>query len=475
MNLRTAYQQSLTRRAFFSRSATGIGAAALASLLNKDSAAAPNAVPLGSLDRFHHQPRAKRVIYMFMSGGPSHIDTFDYKPLLNQRDGEPMPKEIIKNHEFAMIKTDSPLIKGSPWKFSPHGQSGHLVSELLPHTASVVDKLAIVKSLYTETFNHDPAVSMFNSGDTRTGRPTLGAWLSYGIGSECNELPSYVVLCSGTVRQPLLESYWGAGFLPSRHQGVQFRRSGEPVLYVTNPPGVDTTARREQIDLLEWMNQRHFQEVGDPEIETRIAQYEMAYKMQFSVPRLTDISTEPKYVQEMYGTEPGKNTFSNNCLLARRLVEQGVRFVQLYHTGWDQHDNLVRDHQRQCDEIDRGTAALIRDLDQRGMLDETLIVWAGEFGRTPISQGDGDNYGRDHHPYGFSAWLAGGGIQGGVAHGTTDEFGYFAQENKAHVHDFNATILHCLGIDHEQLTYRFQGRDFRLTDVHGNVITELLA
>ncbi len=466
MDLRDKPLEAMTRRAFFGRGATGLGVAALASMLNAKESAFEASV--------HFPPRAKRVIYLFMSGGPSHVDTFDYKPLLQKHDGQPMPKEIIKNHQFAMIKSDNPLVKGSPWKFSQHGQSGQWISELLPHTAAVADHLAVVRSMYTETFNHDPAVSMMTSGDVRPGRPSLGAWLSYGMGSEGQDLPAFVVLASGTVLQPLLDFYWGPGFLPTRHQGVQFRRSGEPVLYVTNPAGVDSATRREQIDLLNWMNERRFDAIGDPEIETRIAQYEMAFKMQMSVPELTDVTTEPKYIQQMYGTKPGKNAFSNNCLLARRLIERGVRFVQLFHTGWDQHGNLVKEHQRQCREVDQPIAALIRDLDQRGLLDETLIVCTGEFGRTPMAQGGGDKFGRDHHPHGFTSWLAGGGIRGGVSYGQTDEFGYFAQEQRTHVHDLNATILHCLGVDHEQLTYRFQGRDFRLTDVHGNVIKPLL-
>ncbi|MDG2385134.1 MAG: DUF1501 domain-containing protein [Pirellulaceae bacterium] len=466
MDLRDKSLEAMTRRAFFGRGATGVGVAALASLLKAKESSVEASV--------HFPPRAKRVIYLFMSGGPSHVDTFDYKPLLQKRDGQPMPKEIIKNHQFAMIKSDKPLVKGSPWKFSQHGQSGQWISELLPHTATVADHLAIVRSMYTETFNHDPAVSMMTSGDVRPGRPSLGAWLSYGIGSEGQDLPSFVVLASGTVLQPLLDFYWGPGFLPTRHQGVQFRRSGEPVLYVTNPAGIDSATRREQTDLLNWMNERRFDAVGDPEIQTRIAQYEMAFKMQMSVPDLTDVTTEPKYIQQMYGTKPGKNAFSNNCLLARRLIERGVRFVQLFHTGWDQHGNLIKEHQRQCGEVDQPIAALIRDLDQRGLLDETLIVCTGEFGRTPMAQGGGDGFGRDHHPHGFTSWLAGGGICGGVSYGQTDEFGYFAQDQRTHVHDLNATILHCLGVDHEQLTYRFQGRDFRLTDVHGNVIKPLL-
>ena len=473
----------LDRRAFLTRSSLGLGSVALSTLLQAEGNTAQAGAAASSRrgadgvtpNGLHFAPRAKRVIFLFMSGGPSHIDLFDPKPLLRQRDGEPMPESIIKNHEFAMIKTARPLIKGSPFQFHRRGTAGTPVSELLPHTAELIDDIAVIRSLYTDTFNHDPAATFMNSGDVRFGRPSMGAWLSYGLGSENKDLPAFVVLISGNSGQPLLESYWGSGFLPSRHQGVQFRSQGDPVLFLKSPGGVDRRLRREQLDLARLLNERRFEKLGDPEILTRIAQYELAFRMQTAVPELTDISSEPPRVQEAYGTEPGKPSYANNCLLARRLVERGVRFVQLFHRGWDSHGNLEKEHRRQAAAVDRPTAALLRDLKERGLLDETLVIWGGEFGRTPIAQGGGQNYGRDHHPYGFTMWLAGGGIQGGVNHGTTDEFGYFAREDKVNVHDLHATVLHCLGIDHRRLTYRFQSRDFRLTDVAGEVVTPLLA
>ena len=461
----------LTRRHFFSAGATGIGGLALASLLNPRLLADRN----GSKAFRRIAPRAKRVISLFMSGGPSHVDLFDPKPLLNERDGEPIPKSIIKDHKFAMIKESDPKIKGSPWQFSRHGVSGLDVSALLPHTATVADELCLIRSVHTETFNHGPAISFQTTGSARYGRPTLGAWLSYGLGSEADDLPAFVVLKSGVKLQPLLDSYWSSGFLPSQHQGVEFRPQGDPVLFLSNPEGVSAAARREQLDLLKAMNRNQLAEFNDPEIETRIAAFELAYRMQASVPELMDITAESAATHELYGTEPGRPlSFANNCLLARRLAEKGVRFIQLFDMGWDQHGKLVEEHSRQCRGVDRAMAGLIKDLKQRGLLEETLVIWGGEFGRTPIAQGSGDDYGRDHHPHGFCMWLAGGGIKPGMTHGSTDEFGYHAVEDRVSLFDLNATILHCLGIDHEQLTYRFQGRDFRLTDVEGEAIQAIM-
>ena len=462
----------LTRRHFLSAGSHGIGSLALASLLAPDALLRGNVPDRGFRS---YAPRAKRVISLFMSGGPSHVDLFDPKPLLAQRDGEPMPKSIIKDHQFAMIKESDPKIKGSPWEFSKHGESGLDVSELLPHTAGVADELCLVRSLHTATFNHGPAISFMTSGSARYGRPTLGAWLSYGLGSEAQDLPAFIVLASGVKIQPLLDSYWSSGFLPSQHQGVEFRSHGDPVLFLSNPAGVTADVRREQLDLLKRLNERQLTEFDDPEIAARVKGFELAYRMQSSVPELLDVSSEPDSVHKLYGTEPGKPlSFANNCLLARSLAERGVRFIQLFDMGWDHHGKLDKDLTRQCLGIDRAMAALIKDLKQRGMLEETLVIWGGEFGRTPISQGDGDDYGRDHHPYGFCMWLAGGGIKPGVVYGTTDEFGYHAQENRVSLFDLNATILHCLGINHERLTYRFQGRDFRLTDVEGRPVRAVM-
>ncbi len=454
-----------TRRHFLQCSASGIGLAALASLFNPRLAAAT-----------HFAPRAKRVIYLFMSGGPSHVDTFDPKPELTRRDGQPIPPSLVKDVHFAMINNvQKPLIKGSPFTFRRYGQSGAAVSELLPRLGAVADELAIIRSLHSEVFNHDPGVSLLNSGDSRVGRPTMGAWASYGLGNDTRDLPAYVVLTSGVKRQPLLNSYWTNGFLPSKHQGVRFRDQGDPVLFLSSPDGIERQSRREQIDLIQWMNQRRFELFRDPETVARIEQYETAFRMQAAAPELMDLSRESQATLDLYGAKLGESSFANNCLLARRLAERGVRFIQLYDMGWDSHNNMMTEHTRQCAAIDQGAAGLIRDLKQRGMLEDTLVIWGGEFGRTPVVQGSGENWGRDHHPHGFTMWMAGGGIRGGVTHGATDEFGFHAVDQKVSVHDFHATVLHCLGIQHEQLTYRHQGRDFRLTDVGGHVLHEILA
>ncbi len=456
----------ITRRQLLGRAPLALGSVALGSLCR-----AEQGVPGGLR---HFAPRARRVIYLFMSGGPSHVDTFDPKPVLSERHGQEMPPELIRNHEFAMIKEARPKVKGSPWDFRPRGQSGTEVSDLFPHVGKVIDEIAVIRSLHTDTFNHDPAVMFMNTGSVRFGRPAMGSWLSYGLGSENSDFPSFIVLVSGQNRQPLLDSYWGAGFLPSRHQGTTFRTSGEAVLHITNPPGVSRTERRRQLDLLKWMNQRRHAAVNDPEISARIAQYELAYRMQVAVPELTDISNEPASVRRFYGAEPGKASFANNCLLARKLAEHGVRFIQLYDKGWDSHGSIRKEHTVRCQSVDRAIAALLTDLRQRGLLDDTLVIWGGEFGRTPMSQGRGEESGRDHHPHGFTMWLAGGGIRPGIVHGATDDFGYFAQKDKVHVHDLHATLLHCLGLHHEDFTFPHQGRDFRLTDVFGKVVRTLL-
>ncbi|MCF6284650.1 MAG: DUF1501 domain-containing protein [Candidatus Hydrogenedentes bacterium] len=474
MEFGLAYSKAVTRRQFFSRSATGVGAAALASLLGVKSEAAINA------KLSHMAPRAKHVIYMFMSGAPSHLDLFDYKPYLVKHDGEPVPESFMEQR-FAFIK-GVPNIGGTRWKFAQHGQSGAWISELLPNIATITDDIAIIHSMHTEQFNHDPAVTFLNSGSPLAGRPCMGAWASYGLGSENEDLPAFVVLTSGTGTQPIQSRYWGNGFLPSTHQGVQFRSQGDPVLFVNNPEGIDAQRRRSTIDAINQMNQWQYENVGDPEIATRIEAFELAYRMQTSVPELMDIASEPESVRAMYGVQPGKTAFANNALLARRLVERGVRFVQLFHTGWDHHggqgkQNLVGHLPVVAREIDQPAAALVKDLKQRGLLDETLVIWGGEFGRTPMVQGavSKESMGRDHNPRAFTIWMAGGGIKGGIVHGATDDFGYNVVDKPVHVHDFQATVLDCLGMNHENLTYRFQGRDFRLTDVAGNVARDLLA
>ena len=467
----STFSADLTRRAFLGRSAGGIGSVALASLLNDQLQAGQ-----GSLSNFHHAPKAKRVIFLFMAGGPSHIDLFDPKPKLNELDGKKIPQELLKDHQqFALIR-GTPNLKGSPYSFRQHGQSGLVISELLPHLSKVADELTVIRSMHTDTNVHDPGVNFMNCGTLLGDRPTLGSWMSYGLGSDNQDLPAYTVLTSGVSDgQPLLQSFWGNGFLDSRHAGVPFRNSGAPVLHLDNPKGVSTQDRRRELDLIQWMNGRQHEALGDPEITTRIASYELAFRMQASVPQLADLSKESEKTMEKYGADRVRPSFARNCLMARRLVERGVRFVQLYDRGWDSHTDMDREHRRQCGAADQPIAALIADLKQRGLLDDTLVIWGGEFGRTPVAQVMGKTWGRDHHPHGFTMWMAGGGMKPGLTYGATDEFGYHAVENKVHVHDLHATILHQLGIDHKRLTFRSQGRDFRLTDVHGHVVRDLLA
>ena len=475
-------RQALTRRTFLTRSTTCLGGAALASLLNGKLPAEEPAADLksyGALPQLHFAPKAKRVIYLFQSGAPSHIDLFDPKPELTKRTGQELPSSVRNGQRITgMTSGQSQLLMVGPSnKFARCGASGVEISELLPHTGKIVDDIALIRAMYTEPINHDPAVTFLLTGNQQPGRPTIGAWAAYGLGSANKNLPEFVALLSGGGGQPLLSRYWGNGFLPGRYQGVQFRSSGDPVLYVNNPPGVDAGTRRDLLEGIQDLNRLELGAVGDPEIATRINAYEMAYRMQTSVPDLMDISKEPESVLQMYGAEPGKASFANNCLLARRLAERDVRYVQLYHRDWDHHGNLPNEIKRQCSLTDRASAALVTDLKQRGLLNSTLVIWGGEFGRTAYSQGkiSPDNFGRDHHPRCFSVWMAGGGVKGGQVIGKTDDFGYNIVEDGVHTHDFQATILHLMGVDHTKLTYRYQGRDFRLTDVTGKVVEKLLA
>ena len=474
MNDAQAFLGAQSRRNFLGRSLTGLGTLALASLLNPNLLASES---LGGLSAFpQFTAKAKRVIFLFMAGGPSQVDLFDPKPKLNLLEGQPIPAELLKNHQqFALIR-GTPSLRGSPYRFQPHGKSGIILSELLPHLAKVADELTVIRSMHTETNVHDPAVNFMNCGTLLGDRPTLGAWLSYGLGSENQDLPAYLVLTSGASDgQPLLQSFWGNGFLDSRHAGVPFRNSGAPVLHLANPSGVSPADRRRELDLIQWMNRRQGDALNDPEIASRIAAYEMAFRMQASVPALADLQDEPDAMLQMYGADRSRPSFARNCLLARRLVERGVRFVQLYDRGWDSHTDIDREHRRQCLAADQPAAALITDLKQRGLLEDTLVIWGGEFGRTPVAQVAGKTWGRDHHPHAFTIWMAGGGMRPGVTWGATDDFGYHPVENHVHVHDLHATVLHQMGIDHQRLTFRSQGRDFRLTDVRGKVIKELLA
>jgi hypothetical protein len=474
-----------TRRHFFGQAAAATGVAALASLLGDQAVAAPQKSPvIGGLPVIpHFAPKAKRVIYLFQSGGPSQLELFDDKPLVREKHGTELPASIRMGQRLTGMTSGQksfPVI-GSKFKFAPQGQCGMQLSELLPHTAKVADHLCLVRSLHTEAINHDPAITFMQTGSQQPGRPSLGSWAAYGLGTFAEDLPAFIVMIShGSGKdsnQGLLDRLWGSGFLPSNHQGVKLRGAGDPVLYLTDPPGIDRDLRRKMLDGLAKLNEQQLEQTGDPEIATRIAQFEMAFRMQTSVPELTNLADEPQATFDLYGPESRKpGTFAANCLLARRLVERGVRFVQLYHRGWDQHGGLPTNIPLQCNDIDQPQAALVRDLQQRGLLEETLIVWGGEFGRTVYGQGSlQDNYGRDHHGRCFSMWLAGGGIKPGLTYGATDDFSYNIAEKPVHVHDLNATLLHCLGVNHERLTFRFQGRDYRLTDVEGTVVKDLLA
>jgi hypothetical protein len=478
----------MTRRDFFGRFGLGLGGAALFGLLRGDlfgqSSAGISPLSMnpfqGILKEPHFPPKAKRIIYLFMAGGPSQLDLFDYKPKLNERNGEDLPESIRMGQRLTgMTGFQARLpMAGSIFKFAQHGKSGATLSDLLPNTAKIADDLCFVKSAYTEAINHDPAITFFQTGSQLAGRPSMGAWLSYGLGSANENLPAFVVLISkDRIDQPLYARLWGNGFLPSIHQGVQFRGGKDAVLYLQNPDGVSTASRRKLLDRMAELQRLQAEDLGDPAINERVAQYEMAYRMQTSVPEVMDLSKEPDSVFELYGKEaknPG--TFAANCLLARRLAERNVRFIQVYHPGWDQHGNLPKAIRRQCEDVDQASYALITDLKQRGLLEETLVVWGGEFGRTNYSQGKltADDYGRDHHPRCFTMWMAGAGIKPGLTYGATDEFGYNVTENPVHVHDLQATILHQLGIDHTRLTYRSQGRDYRLTDVAGEVVKAIL-
>jgi hypothetical protein len=482
MNPLESHLLATTRRTFLRRTGLGFGGIALNQLLARSLFAAPASAAPGTppapTRSPHFAPRAKSVIYLHMVGAPSQLDLFDDKPALRKLDGQPCPDSFLAGKRFAFLR-GHPNLAGSRYTFSRHGRSGTEISELLPHLAGVADDIAVVKTVHTDEFNHAPAQLFLHTGFGRNGRPSFGSWVAYGLGSENQDLPAYVVLLSG----PLAgagTSLWSSGFLPSVHQGVQFRSGGEPVLFLDNPAGHTRSDRRQVLDTIQRLNRAQLADVGDPEIATRIGQYEMAFRMQMSVPELMDLRSESRETLELYGAEPGKASFANNCLLARRLVERGVRMIQLYDADWDHHADLAARLPRKCRDVDRGMAALVADLKRRGLLDDTLVIWGGEFGRTPMAQTDSGSGaatkpGRDHHKDAFTMWLAGGGVKRGITHGRTDDLGYTIAENPVHVHDLNATILHLLGLDHERLTFRYQGRDFRLTDVHGHVVRDLLA
>jgi hypothetical protein len=471
---RGIHPTNLARRWFLRDCAVGLGAAALAELAGAGSAdASPVAVDPLAARPPHFAGKAKNVIYLFMAGAPSHLELFDNKPELAKWDGKLPPAELLKGYRAAFINPNSKLL-GPKFKFARHGQCGAELSELLPHLASVVDDIAIVKSMTTDAFNHAPAQILMNTGNQQFGRPSMGAWVTYGLGSETRDLPAFVVFSSGSKGPSGGNSNWGSGFLPTVYSGVQFRGGSEPVLFLDNPRGIDRQLQSDSLDAIRTLNQHRLAQVGDPEIATRTAAFEMAFRMQASAPDLMDISQEPKDVLAMYGAEPGKSSFANNCLLARRLVERGVRYVQLFHEAWDQHGNLVADLKKNCGNTDQASAALLKDLKQRGLLDQTLVIWGGEFGRTPMVQGGND--GRDHHPNAFTMWLAGGGIKPGVTLGESDEFGFNATQDRVHVRDLHATVLHCLGLDHQRLTHKFQGLDAKLTGVEqARVVREILA
>ncbi len=474
-------ERMLSRRAFLVRSSTGLGALALSSLLNPQLFGAETGSSLkskGALKTLHFPAKAKRVIYLFQSGAPSHLDLFDSKPKLKEMTGQELPPSVRKGQRITGMTAGQAVLRcvGGAFDFKRYGKSGAELSSMLPHIGGLADDITIVRSMFTDAINHDPAVTFMGTGNQQPGRPTMGAWVAYGLGSENADLPAFVVLTSGSGGQALQGHYWGNGFLSANYQGVQFRNQGDPVVYVSNPAGLSGTARRELIDAMQALNRKQLGVLGDPAISTHIENYEMAFRMQTSVPELTNIAQEPKEILEMYGAEPGKPSYANNCLLARRLAERGVRFIQLCHRDWDHHGGLPNGIKTQTRNTDQASAALIKDLKQRGLLDDTLVIWGGEFGRTAYSQGEikKDDFGRDHHPRCFSIWMAGGGTKPGVVYGATDDFGYNIIENPVSVHDFHATMLRCLGIDHTRFTYRFEGRDYRLTDVSGEVVQALL-
>ena len=476
------FMANYSRRDFLTKTTMGLGAAALSSLLQPTSMFGKNLAPGGGLGNPHFAPKAKRVIYLFQSGGPSQMELFDYKPLLEKMNGQELPDSVRQGQRLTGMTADQTSfpLAGSQFKFARHGRSGAWVSELMPYTAKVVDELCFIRSMYTEAINHDPAITFFQTGSQLPGRPCIGSWTSYGLGSDNKNLPTFCVLLSSSRSspQPLYSRLWGNGFLDSVHQGVQFRSGKDPVLYLNSPPSITMEDRGRQLEHLKKMHALQYESLGDPEINSRIAQYEMAYRMQSSVPETMDISKEPDYIYHLYGPEsriPG--TYAANCLLARRLAERNVKFIQLYHQGWDQHNNLPREIQNMAKSTDQPSAALIMDLKQRGLLDDTLVIWGGEFGRTNYSQGKltKTNYGRDHHPRCFSVWMAGAGVKKGLVYGETDAFGYNIIKNPVHVHDFQATLQHLQGLDHEKLIFKHQGRRYRLTDVHGHVVKDILA
>ena len=465
-------QRSFSRRWFMKDCGLSLGSVALTTMLGKGAASASQIITNPQAPKAPHFPaKAKNVIFLYMGGAPSHLDLFDNKPELRRMDGTVPPPELLEGYQSAFIRPNNKLL-GSKFEFKRYGNCGMEMANILPHIGSCADDISLIRSMQTDAFNHAPAQILMSTGSQQFGRPSLGSWVSYGLGSENQNLPSFVVMSSGLKGPSAGNSNWSSGFLPSVHDGVTFNSTGEPVLYLSNPKGITRKQQRDTIDAVNFFNDKRLNSVADPEINSRLAAFEMAFRMQDVAPEVTDISLESKQTIEMYGAEPGKRSFANNCLLARRLVERGVRFVELFHESWDQHGNLEKDLKKNCKDVDQACAALVKDLKQRGLLDETLIVWGGEFGRTPMVQGGND--GRDHHPNAFSMWMAGGGVKGGMELGKTDDLGFNAVEDKVHVHDLNATILHLLGFDHTQLTHRTQGRDFRLTDIHGNVVNKIL-
>ena len=473
MHFENQIEIQLKRRSFLSKTGIGLGIAALGAISNPLTNIANNKRWTGVMTPPPLPIKAKRVIFLCMAGGPSHLETFDNKPELAKLHGKPMPESFTKGQQIAQLQGKELKAFGPQHEFKRWGQSGQELTTIFPQIGKIADEIAIIRSMQTEQINHDPAHTFMNTGSIIAGRPSMGSWINYGLGSENNDLPGFVVLTSvgGGQSQPIAARQWHSGFLPSRFQGVRFRSQGDPVLYVNNPSGVNRKQQGAIVKTIQGLNQIAYKDFFDPEIETRIAQYEMAFRMQASVPELMDTTNEPKHILDLYGTKGGDGSFASNCLLARRLAERGVRFIQLYHRGWDHHGGIKKGIKHTASLVDKATAALVIDLKQRGMLEDTLIIYGGEFGRTPMAQGNG----RDHHIKAFSMWLAGAGIKGGVTHGSTDELGYNAIENVVSVHDLHATILHLLGIPHKKLTYRFQGRDFRLTDVHGNLVAPILS